>query len=57
MNTKEKKCWEEHNERMKPILEQCEKYELDNSEMMKFNHISQKILLNRLNELKCKKKI
>ena len=53
----EEKCWDQHRERMEPILNQVEEYIIDEGQSGKLFTISQEILVKRITELKKKREL
>lgn len=53
----EEKCWDQHRERMEPILNQVEEYIIDEGQSGKLFTISQEILVKRITELKKRREL
>lgn len=53
----EEKCWDQHRERMEPILNQVEEYIIDEEQSGKLFNISQEILVKRITELKKRREL
>ena len=53
----EEKCWDQHRERMEPIMNQGEEYIIDEGQLGKLFTISQEILVKRITELKKKREL